>query len=100
MGRVGGKQKEIQTLYAAHRTKRNLQQRDKFLSPNFEELAVDQHLLGLETRPGFRDERNCMTLWARPPEHILKLAAKLQDELKAQAPSKPGISMERDREIS
>ncbi|KAJ6443281.1 high-affinity methionine permease [Purpureocillium lavendulum] len=80
---------EIQQLYAVHRTKRNAQQKDKFLSPGFGGLAIDQHLLKLERphiEPGFRDERNCLVLWARPPIHVIQLAEKLQSMLKAAAP--------------
>ncbi|KAH6899874.1 RNA ligase/cyclic nucleotide phosphodiesterase [Thelonectria olida] len=81
---------QIQALYEAHRTKRNAQQRDKFLAADFKELIIDQYLLRLEVptvQPGFRDERNCLVLWARPPDHIVRLAAKLQDMLRQAAPS-------------
>ncbi|CAH0024363.1 unnamed protein product [Clonostachys rhizophaga] len=82
--------KEIQALYSAHRTKRNAQQKEKFVSGEFKELAIDQHLLRLENPdiyPGFVDERNCFVIWARPPEHVIRLAAKVQDLLKQKAPT-------------
>jgi hypothetical protein len=85
------RQAEIQALYAAHRTKRNEQQKSKFLAPDFQELIIDPYLLRLENpeiEPGFKDERNCLVFWARPPNHIVVLAAKLQMMLKAASPSK------------
>lgn len=84
-------QTEIQSLYATHRTVRNAQQREKFLSAEFKELIIDPFLLRLENpgiEPGFRDPRNCLVLWARPPEHVLRLASHLQTLLKEAAPSK------------
>ncbi|CAM1501073.1 Fc.00g102350.m01.CDS01 [Cosmosporella sp. VM-42] len=80
---------EIQTLYSVHRTKRNDQQKEKFLSTEFKELVIDQHLLRLEDQtiePGFRDPRNCLVFWARPPDHVVRLAAKIQEMLKEVAP--------------
>ncbi|KAF4464420.1 ureidoglycolate hydrolase [Fusarium albosuccineum] len=80
---------DIQTLYSVHRTKRNAQQADKFLSSDFKELIIDQYLLRLEDQtvePGFRDKRNCLVFWARPPDHVVRLAAKLQELLKEAAP--------------
>ncbi len=85
-------QREIQALYSAHRTRRNAQQREKFIDTGFKELAFDQYLLQLEDRsikPAFRDPRNCLVLWARPPEHVIQLAARLQQLLKEKAPGKP-----------
>lgn len=82
---------KIQALYTTHRTTRNAQQREKFLSPDFKGLIIDPVLLRLEKpdiEPGFKDERHCLVFWARPPEHILKLAAHLQSLLLKTAPSK------------
>ncbi|ROW08176.1 hypothetical protein VPNG_06902 [Cytospora leucostoma] len=79
---------EIQSLYSTHRVTRNSQQRDKFLSSDFKEVLVDPFLLRLENpdiEPGFTDPRNCLVFWARPPEHILKLASHLQSLLKQAA---------------
>ncbi|KAH8878632.1 hypothetical protein GQ53DRAFT_789770 [Thozetella sp. PMI_491] len=81
---------EIESLYSAHRTTRNAQQRDKFLAPDFKELIIDPFLLRLEDKtvePGFQDPRNCLVFWARPPDHILKLAIHLQQKLRSVAPS-------------
>lgn len=69
---------------------RNSQQRDKFLSSDFKEVLIDPFLLRLEDpsiEPGFTDPRNCLVFWARPPEHVLKLANYLQSLLKEAAPS-------------
>ncbi|OAQ98042.1 hypothetical protein LLEC1_07945, partial [Akanthomyces lecanii] len=80
---------EIQTLYETHRVKRNAQQKEKFLSADFKELVIDQYLLRLTDpaiQPGFKDERNCLVFWARPPEHVILLAAKVQQKLKQTAP--------------
>ncbi|KAJ3548807.1 hypothetical protein NM208_g830 [Fusarium decemcellulare] len=85
-----GTHEKIQQRYAAHRTDRNAQQRAKFLSSGFSGLIIDQHLLKLERPdlyPGFRDERYCLSLWARPPIHILQLTQRLQNMLKAAAPA-------------
>jgi hypothetical protein len=66
----------------------------------FKELVIDQYLLRLENpsiQPGFKDERNCLVFWARPPEHVLKLAAKLQQMLQKTAPGKaPETQQRRD----
>jgi vesicle-fusing ATPase len=36
--------------------------------------------------PGYTDPRHCMTLWARPPRHIRKLIAQVQQKFLAIAP--------------
>lgn len=77
-------QDKIQLSYEAHRTKRNALNKEKFLSSQYSELIIDQTLLRLEKsdiEPGFRDERNCFVIWARPPNHILSLATKIQEIL-------------------
>ncbi len=84
-------QAEIQALYSAHRTNRNGQQKAKFLTPDFKELIIDPFLFRLEKKklhPGFEDPRNCLVFWARPPDHVIKLASHLQQRLKEAAPSK------------
>ncbi|KAH8902773.1 hypothetical protein BR93DRAFT_931985 [Coniochaeta sp. PMI_546] len=81
---------EIQALYSAHRIKRNEQQKEQFLSGDFKELIIDPFLLRLERpelEPGFRDPRNCLVFWARPPEHVVTLAVHLQALLKKAAPN-------------
>ncbi|TPX12201.1 uncharacterized protein E0L32_007087 [Thyridium curvatum] len=82
---------EIQTLYSTHRVTRNAQQKEKFLTSEFKEVIIDPFLFRLENPklfPGFADPRNCMVLWARPPEHIMKLASHLQAMLKELAPNR------------
>jgi hypothetical protein len=78
-------------LYAAHRIRRNAQQKDKFLDADFKELIIDPYLLRLtdpRVEPGFKDTRYCMTFWGRPPIHVLELAYVIQKKLKDVAPSK------------
>lgn len=84
-------QAEIQALYSVHRVRRNQQQKDKFLSDDFKELVIDPYLLRLERpeiEPGFKDPRNCLVLWARPADHVVRLAVRLQELLRGVAPSK------------
>ncbi|KAI1380680.1 RNA ligase/cyclic nucleotide phosphodiesterase [Hypoxylon crocopeplum] len=81
---------KIQALYAAHRVRRNAQQRDKFLASDYSELIIDPYLLRLENpqiEPGFKDTRYCMTFWGRPPIHVLELTEAIQKKLKAIAPN-------------
>ncbi|KAI1778139.1 RNA ligase/cyclic nucleotide phosphodiesterase [Hypoxylon cercidicola] len=92
---------KIQALYAAHRTRRNAQQREKFLASDYTELIIDPFLLRLENpqiEPGFvchtsspraahKDTRHCMTFWGRPPIHVLELAEVIQKKLKDVAPN-------------
>ncbi|KAJ9141802.1 DNA repair protein RecO [Pleurostoma richardsiae] len=80
----------IQSLYSTHRVTRNAQQKQKFLSDDFNEVLIDPFLLRIEQpniEPGFKDHRNCLVFWARPPEHVLQLAARLQSMLKKAAPN-------------
>lgn len=75
--------------------KRNAQQKDKFLSSDFKELIIDQHLLRLENptiQPDFKDVRHCLVFWSRPPEHIIRLATHLQNLLKAKAPGERKVA--------
>ncbi|KAI0413836.1 RNA ligase/cyclic nucleotide phosphodiesterase [Xylaria grammica] len=84
-----GSPAEIQALYAAHRIRRNAQQKAKFLDADFRELIIDPYLLRLENphiEPGFKDTRYCMTFWARPPIHVLELAGVIQERLREVAP--------------
>lgn len=69
---------------------RNGQQKEKFLSSDFKDVLIDPFLLRLENpiiEPGFTDPRNCLVFWARPPDHIVKLATKIQSLLLEAAPS-------------
>ncbi|GJC98164.1 hypothetical protein ColKHC_06990 [Colletotrichum higginsianum] len=71
-------------------TKRNEQQKQKFIAPDYKELVIDPFLLRLENpkmEPGFQDPRNCFVFWARPPDHIVRLAAYVQALLKKAAPN-------------
>ncbi|TRX95244.1 hypothetical protein FHL15_003936 [Xylaria flabelliformis] len=93
------RQAEVQALYAAHRTRRNAQQKEKFLDADFKELIIDPYLLRLEhshVEPGFKDTRNCMTFWGRPPIHVLELAGVIQQKLKEVAPSELNSEYQRD----
>lgn len=61
------------------------------MSPEFKQLSTDPILLRLENpriEPGFADTRHCLVFWARPPEHILKLASHVQALLQRAAPSR------------
>ncbi|KAG7108806.1 hypothetical protein HYQ44_012170 [Verticillium longisporum] len=81
---------EIQSLYSAHRTKRNQQQKEKFLSSEYKELVIDPFLLRLERpeiEPGFQDPRNCLVFWSRPPDNIIRLSVQIQNLLKKVAPN-------------
>ncbi|EAQ84685.1 hypothetical protein CHGG_08699 [Chaetomium globosum CBS 148.51] len=86
-----GSPAKIQSLYATHRSTRNAQQREKFLSLDFKQLNIDPILLRLEkpdVEPGFQDPRHCLVFWARPPNHVVKLACHVQTLLQKAAPSK------------
>lgn len=85
-------QDAIQQAYAAHRAEGLAQQRRDFLAADFPGLVIDQHLLRLQRAPaeaGFRDERHCLVFWARPPNHLLRLAARLQQMLLEASPREP-----------
>ncbi|KAI0179291.1 RNA ligase/cyclic nucleotide phosphodiesterase [Hypoxylon sp. FL1284] len=84
-----GEPAKIQALYAAHRTRRNAQQRENFLASDYTELIIDPFLLRLENptiEPGF-DTRYCMTFWGRPPIHVLEFAEAIQKKLQDVAPN-------------
>ncbi|KAK4126665.1 hypothetical protein N657DRAFT_640525 [Parathielavia appendiculata] len=84
-----GSAAEMQARYATHRATRNAQQRGNFLTPEFKGLSIDPILLRLENpdiEPGFKDPRNCLVFWARPPDHIVRLASHLQTLLAKAAP--------------
>ncbi|CAK7202757.1 hypothetical protein SEUCBS139899_005484 [Sporothrix eucalyptigena] len=81
---------KIQALYSTHRTLRNAQQRAKFLDPAFTEVLVDPFLIRIENPrvdPSFADPRHGLVFWARPPEHVLQLAAHVQKLLQKAAPN-------------
>jgi hypothetical protein len=59
------------------------------LDPSFEAFAIDEVLSRLEDPkkyPGFTDPRHCLVFWARPTPNVKKLAAVVQDKLKAAFP--------------
>ncbi len=61
------------------------------MTSEFAGLNIDPVLLRLENpelEPGFRDPRDCLVFWARPPDHVVKLASHLQMLLRQAAPSK------------
>ena len=82
-------QVQIQTRYNTHRTKRNAQQREKLLSPDFPGVTIDEILAKLEdnNEPGFQDWRNCLVFWARPTEAVRGLIAEVQEKLRAVVPN-------------
>ncbi|KAJ6145107.1 hypothetical protein N7470_009002 [Penicillium chermesinum] len=87
---TGGDPVQLQSCYTRHRTNRNKQQKEKILSESFSGWAVDEilkRLEGPEKEEGYRDPRNCICIWARPPASVRKLIRDIQDELKAVAPS-------------
>ncbi|GAQ47187.1 unnamed protein product [Aspergillus niger] len=83
--------KQIQARYEAHRSNRNVQYREKLLSPDFKGWQVDDILKKLhasangETLP-FVDPRHNLTLYARPPQHIRDLVAEVQQAIREIAP--------------
>ncbi|KAF4584084.1 ureidoglycolate hydrolase [Ophiocordyceps camponoti-floridani] len=78
---------KIQHLYACFRAEHTARSRQALLSPDFSGLLIDEHLVNLERRPGFRDGRHCLVFWARPPIHTLRLAEELQRRLRLVAPN-------------
>lgn len=84
----------MQAKYAEHRTARNAKQRDAFLSDGFPGVQRDHYLALTEASPSPYapdgtplDPRNSLVLWARPPEHVVRLACHLQAKLREAAPS-------------
>ncbi|PHH80961.1 hypothetical protein CDD80_5171 [Ophiocordyceps camponoti-rufipedis] len=78
---------KIQHLYARFRAEHAAQSRQALLSPGYSGLLIDEYLVNLERRPGFRDGRHCLVFWARPPIHTLRLAEELQRRLRLVAPN-------------
>lgn len=87
-------QGQIQARYDAHRTKRNAQQREKLLAPDFPGVTVDEILAKLEDptlEPGFKDWRHCLVFWARPPGSVRSLVGSIQQRLQEAAPSQSSV---------
>ncbi|KAG9669814.1 hypothetical protein KCU99_g3000, partial [Aureobasidium melanogenum] len=81
---------EIQARYETHRSNRGAQQKEKLTSSDFAGVTVDTILAKLEDQtiePGFKDPRNCLVFWARPPPHIKAVIAEVQKRLKAVLPN-------------
>lgn len=82
-------QAEIQVRYTTHRTTRTGLQRSKILDPSFSEWMIDPILAKLDgpnKDPAFKDERNCIVFWGRPPQHIRDMIGEIQEELRSVAP--------------
>ncbi|KAE8448094.1 hypothetical protein EG329_009859 [Mollisiaceae sp. DMI_Dod_QoI] len=80
---------KLQDRYSTHRVTRNRQQKEKLLSSEFSGLILDpilQRLMDPTIEPGFRDPRNCLVFWARPPAHIRALVDQVQQRLLSLAP--------------
>ncbi|TVY73223.1 hypothetical protein LSUE1_G008142, partial [Lachnellula suecica] len=80
----------LQARYETHRSTRNDQQRAKLLSSDFSGLILDpilQKLTDPYIEPKFKDPRNCLVFWARPPAHIRALVDKIQQEFLTLAPN-------------
>lgn len=83
------RQVQIQSRYSAHRTNRNLKQKEEFLLQGPEVLILDTMLQRLEDpsiEPGFVDPRNCLVFWARPPSAVRDLVDKIQQKIRIIAP--------------
>ncbi|KAL2444365.1 hypothetical protein ABEF95_016430 [Exophiala dermatitidis] len=84
-----GDPKLIQERYSAHREARNAQQRDKILGPDFTGWTLDEYLIKLEgpqKDETFRDPRNCLVFWGRPPAKVRNLVKVIQTKLLDAAP--------------
>ncbi|CAI4212261.1 unnamed protein product [Parascedosporium putredinis] len=73
---------KMQAAYINHRTNRGAQQASLFASPTFPGVTKDHYLsitefskTGKDLSGVPLDPRNSITLWGRPPEHILKMAS-------------------------
>ncbi|RAL11468.1 uncharacterized protein BO97DRAFT_415055 [Aspergillus homomorphus CBS 101889] len=79
----------LQTHYTTHRTTRQKSQTTKLLAPDFHGFTIDpilRRLAGPEQEPDYVDPRNCLTVWARPPQHIRDLIRSIQTDLQDVAP--------------
>ncbi|KAL8952555.1 MAG: hypothetical protein Q9222_001545 [Ikaeria aurantiellina] len=81
---------EIQARYAKHRETRNGLQKQKFIAKDFPGVTIDpvlHKLVNPDQYPGFKDERDCLVFWARPPSALKDLIADIQKQLLEIAPS-------------
>lgn len=67
--------------YELHRRGRNSSKHAELLSTHM--VVPDQILAGLvlENMPQESDTRNCITIWGRPPSHVMDLIAAVQQQL-------------------
>ncbi|KAJ5287032.1 hypothetical protein N7478_002718 [Penicillium angulare] len=81
----GDDPKRIQGAYETHRSNRNAQFKEILLIPGFREWKFDEVLEKiLEADQGiaqYKDTRNNLSFWARPPKHIRKLVYDIQQEI-------------------
>ncbi|OJK03377.1 hypothetical protein ASPACDRAFT_111122 [Aspergillus aculeatus ATCC 16872] len=87
----------LQARYEAHRTNRNIQQKERLLDPSFSGWQIDDILARLHEQANneqgstatapFIDPRHSLTILARPPQHIRDLVAEIQREIRDVAPS-------------
>ncbi|KAK7204511.1 RNA ligase/cyclic nucleotide phosphodiesterase [Myxozyma melibiosi] len=72
--------------YEDHRQRRNLERRSLILSSGI--ICPDKILRGLvlENQPPEFDPRNCISLWCRPPSHVMQFIAQVQSKLRQAEP--------------
>ncbi|RMZ85273.1 hypothetical protein DV738_g175, partial [Chaetothyriales sp. CBS 135597] len=82
--------KKMQERYQLHRVTRNLRQKADILADNFSGWVLDEHLTrldGPQRDTNYRDPRNCLVFWARPPQKVKNLVQIIQQKLKDAAPN-------------
>ncbi|KAI9697882.1 MAG: hypothetical protein M1820_007669 [Bogoriella megaspora] len=80
---------KLQAIYDKHRRARIEQQKVKLLDPNFQGVTPDpilQKLVYPDIEPGFKDTRNCLVFWARPPQKVRHLISEVQKKLQSILP--------------
>lgn len=72
---------DMTRVYELHRRGRNSSKHAELLSTH--KIVPDQILAGLvlENMPQESDPRNCITIWGRPPSHVMDLIAVVQQQL-------------------
>lgn len=79
----------MQARYEAHRVTRNSQQKAKILDPTFFGWVLDPYLRNLDgplKDSSYKDPRNCLVFWARPPVKLRALIHDIQQKLLTIAP--------------
>jgi hypothetical protein len=79
--------KAIQDLCETQRNSRNENSKQQLLSQDFKGVRMDEILIGLLNESGYMDPRNNLCIWARPTNAVVNVAAEIQKELRALAPS-------------